>query len=109
MHESQSRLYENHVGYSEEYLRYLLPRLKALFPVEFESITVEKLLEMLNCVTKAPRRLDADEISYHIHILIRYEIERDLVNGKIEVQDLPRIWNAKYKEYLDIDVKNDTE
>jgi carboxypeptidase Taq len=41
--------------------------------------------------------------------LIRYEIERDLVNGKIEVQDLPRIWNAKYKEYLDIDVKNDTE
>lgn len=109
MHESQSRLYENHVGYSEEYLHYLLPKLQTTFPEEFKDMTVSKLFEKIHVVTKAPRRLDADEISYHIHILIRYEIERDLINWVIEVEDLPRIWNAKYKEYLDIDVQDDIE
>lgn len=80
MHESQSRLYENHVGYSEEYLHYLLPKLQTTFPEECKDMTVSKLFEKIHVVTKAPRRLDADEVSYHIHILIRYEIERDLIN-----------------------------
>lgn len=110
IHESQSRLYENHVGFSEEYfLGHLFPQLQTLFPDELGHLLAHDFYGMENAVNKAPKRLDADEVTYHIHILIRYEIERDLVNWLIRAEDLPTIWNQKHKDYLDIDVQNDAD
>lgn len=109
IHESQSRLYENHIGFSQEYLSHILPRLQELYGEEIKDITSKEIYRRANRVEPIVRRTEADEVSYHAHILIRYELERDLINGKIFVNELPSLWNAKYKEYLGIEVRDDAE
>lgn len=109
IHESQSRLYENHIGLSLEYLSHILPELQKLYKEDTKGIVPEELYRRSNKVEPKIRRVESDEISYHAHILIRYELERDLINGKIFVDELPVLWNAKYKEYLGIEPKDDTE
>lgn len=108
MHESQSRFYENIIGKSREFLSVILPFIKMQFE-DLKDITVEKLYDSVNYVIPSLIRTGADEVTYNLHIIIRYEIEKQLINEEIEVKDLPRIWNKKYKEYLGVEPKNYSE
>ena len=108
IHESQSRFYENMIGRSEAFLGVILAYLKEKFKV-FEDVSLEKFYEAVNYVEPSLIRIEADELTYSLHIIIRYEIEKALINGEIEVSDLPKVWNKKYVEYLGVEPKNDRE
>lgn len=109
IHESQSRLYENNVGRSLPYWKYNFSVLKGTFPEQLENEDVDSFYKAMNKVESSLVRTNADELTYHFHIMIRFEIEKMLIEGDIEVEDLPRIWNEKYKSYLNIEVPNDAE
>jgi len=108
IHESQSRFYENILGRSKEFWKYFYPEFKNTFN-EFKDISLEDFYAAINEVKPSLVRIEADELTYSLHIIIRYEIEKALINGEIEVSDLPKVWNAKYKEYLGIEPDNDAE
>ncbi len=102
VHESQSRLWENHVGRSRAFWRYLLPELKERTDA-FDDIGIEDCYESINQVKEDNLiRIEADELTYHLHIILRFELERKLVNGEIEVKELPELWNQKMRDYLGI-------
>ena len=107
IHESQSRLWENNVGRELPYWTYNFPILQAIFPDNLKGQTPESFFKAINTVSPSLIRTSADELTYHFHILIRFEIEKALIEGSIEVKDLPAVWNAKYKEYLGLDVPSD--
>lgn len=109
IHESQSRLWENMVGRSLPYWKANMPLLQKYFPENLNNISAEQFYKAANIVTPSFIRTEADELTYHFHILIRYEIEKALMEGKLQVKDLPEYWNARYKEYLGIKVPNDAE
>lgn len=109
IHESQSRLYENNVGRNIVYWKNNFKRLQEIFPEQLSSYSVEDFYKAMNLVKPSLIRTNADELTYHFHVLIRYEIEKELISGKIEVDDLPTIWNKKYKDYLNIDVPSDSK
>lgn len=102
IHESQSRFYENIVGRSKPFLNAILPKIKELFP-KLKDITLDEFYRAVNYVEPSLIRTEADELTYSLHIIIRYEIEKQLINGEIEVSDLPEVWNEKYKEYLGVE------
>ncbi len=108
IHESQSRLWENCVGRSLEYWKSNFPKIQKVFPQQFENVSVIDFYKAINIVKPSLIRTAADELTYHTHILIRFEIEKALIEGSVEVNDLPGVWNKKYKEYLGINVLNDT-
>jgi carboxypeptidase Taq len=108
IHESQSRFYENIVGRSAEFWTGFLPKLKAAAP-NFPSIQVNKFIQAINKVERSKIRIEADEVTYSLHIIIRFEIERDLFAGKISVNELPEVWNQKYADYLGVKVLDDSE
>ena len=108
IHESQSRLWENHVGRSLEYWKNNYPTLQSLFPEKLKDIDYNKFYKATNNVKPSLIRTNADELTYHLHVLIRYEIEKGLIEGSIKVNDLPSIWNKKYLDYLGIKVPNDS-
>ena len=105
IHESQSRFYENIVGRSTEFWAGLMPKLKTAAP----NIQLNKFILAINKVEPSKIRIEADEVTYSIHIIIRFEIERDLFAGKISLEELPDVWNQKYADYLDVKVENDSE
>ena len=109
MHECMSRLYENIVARSKEFIHVIYPRFKRLFKAEFKDVSEEELYEAVNIVTPSLIRTDSDELTYCLHIIIRYEIEKELVNGTLEVEDAKRVWNEKYKQYLGLDDISDSE
>jgi len=109
IHESQSRLWENHVGRSLGYWKHNYPVLKSLFPDKLKNVDYNKFYEAANNVKPSLIRTNADELTYHLHVLIRYEIEKGLIEGSIMVNDLPSIWNEKYYNYLGIKVPNDSK
>jgi carboxypeptidase Taq len=109
IHESQSRLWENNVGRSLPYWKCNLPRLKELFPENLKHVSPDDFYKAMNKVQPSLIRTNADELTYHFHILIRFEIEKALIEGTVEVNDLPALWNAKYKEYLGLDVPSDSK
>ncbi len=108
IHESQSRIWENNVGRSIFFWNYNFKKLQNEFHSNLGHVTVEDFYKAINIVKPSFIRTSADELTYHFHVMIRYEIEKDLLSGKIEVEDLPKIWNKKYKEYLGIDVPSDS-
>ncbi|MHA2364389.1 MAG: carboxypeptidase M32 [Candidatus Hodarchaeales archaeon] len=108
-HESQSRFYENIIGRSTEFWEFFLPKFKETTSNIFEDVELKDFMHAINRVKQSKIRVEADEVTYCLHIIIRFEIERDLFTGKIDVKDLPTIWNTKMKEYLDIEIKNDSE
>jgi carboxypeptidase Taq len=108
IHESQSRLWENNVGRSLAYWKVNFPKLQSLFPENLKGVSTEDFYKAMNIVKPSFIRTSADELTYHFHILIRFEIEKALIEGKIEVNELPSYWNQKYKEYLNIDVPSDS-
>jgi len=109
VHESQSRLWENHVGRSRAFWERFLPELAERFP-EAEDVSVDEMYEALNRVFEDNLiRVEADELTYHMHIVVRFEIEKQLIRGEIEVEDVPELWNDKYEEYLGIRPETDAE
>jgi len=107
IHESQSRLWENQVGRSLPFWRAHYPKLQKRFPQQLGDVSLETFYRGINKIAPSPIRIESDELHYHFHILIRYEIEKALIEGTIEVKDLPTIWNEKYKDYLDLDIPDD--
>ena len=109
VHESQSRLWENHVGRSKAFWEEFLPVFQEHFP-QTEEATVQDAYEAFNQVYEDNLiRVEADELTYHLHIVIRFEIERDLIRGDLDVEDVPEVWNDKYEEYLGIRPDTDSE
>jgi len=109
IHESQSRLWENMIGRSLGFWQRYLPDLKALFPGQLDGISAEEFYRGINVVQPSLIRIEADELTYNLHIMIRYEIEKLLFNENLNPRDLPEVWNMKYKEALGITPSNDAE
>lgn len=108
IHESQSRYYENILGRSKEFWNYFYPEAQRRFK-QFEGVSLEEFYRAINVVEPSLIRTEADELTYSLHVIIRYEIEKDLFNGEITAEDLPQVWRTKYKEYLGIEPENDAE
>lgn len=108
-HESQSRLWENNVGRSLPYWTYHFPHLQRLFPTQLGGVTVHDFYRAINIVQPSFIRTNADELTYHFHILIRFELEKALIEGSLDVDDLREAWNSKYKAYLGLDVPDDRQ
>ena len=109
IHESQSRFYENIIGRSRTFTEYVFPYLKECFPEAMENRTAEEFYRAVNLVTPSLIRTEADEVTYCLHVMVRYELEKRVMSGELEVKDLPREWNKLYKNYLGVDVPSDTE
>ena len=109
IHESISRFFENIIGRSRGFCDFILPKMKELFPEQFKDVVPYEFYKAVNIAQPSLIRTEADELTYCLHIMLRYEIEKGLINREIEVKDLPQIWNAKMKEYLGIDVPNDSK
>ncbi|MFB6123600.1 MAG: carboxypeptidase M32 [Haloferacaceae archaeon] len=109
VHESQSRLWENHVGRSAAFWEQFLPTFVDHFP-QAEGVSVRDAYETVNQVYEDNLvRVEADELTYHLHIVLRFEIERDLVRGDLDVAEVPAVWNDKMEEYLGIRPETDSE
>ncbi|MDX2045393.1 MAG: carboxypeptidase M32 [Chitinophagaceae bacterium] len=109
IHESQSRLWENCIGRSHEFCGALLPRLKNHFPEQLNRVTDKEFYKAINKVQPSLIRTEADELTYHFHIMIRYELEKGLLDGSLETHDIPAYWNEKYSENLDVTVPDDKQ
>ncbi|APX97916.1 carboxypeptidase M32 [Natronorubrum daqingense] len=109
VHESQSRLWENHVGRSRPFWEHFLPIARERFP-SLEDVSPEAAYEAANQVYDDNLiRVEADELTYHLHIVIRFEVERALISGDLEVSEVPEVWNDKYEEYLGVRPETDAE
>ncbi len=102
VHESQSRLWENIVGRSRAFCRYLMPLLRETFPESMGTVDPDSLFHSVNRVERSLIRVEADEVTYNLHVLLRFELERALLNETISIQDLPDAWNARMSDYLGI-------
>ena len=109
MHESQSRFYENCLGRSYEFWLPVFDKVKEFFPEELNGVTVDEFYRAINYAAPSLIRTQADELTYSFHVMIRYEIEKMIFSGEIDVMDLPAIWNQKYEEYLGVTPGNDAE
>lgn len=109
VHESQSRLWENIVGRSRLFWSHYYPRLKKLFPAQLKNVSLEHFYPAINRVEPSLIRVEADEVTYNLHIMLRFELENALLEGRVKVKDLPKIWNAKMEEYLGIVPSNDAQ
>ena len=109
MHESVSRFYENRIGRSLPFIRLVMDRAKEIMPQVFSGVTPVMFYEAVNTVTPSLIRVEADELTYTLHIIIRYEIEQAIIKKKVKIDDVPALWAQKYKEYLGVRVKNDKE
>jgi carboxypeptidase Taq len=108
IHESQSRFYENIIGRSREFWIGFLPKIKQATQ-SLGNLQLDPFIQAANRVERSKIRIEADEVTYSLHIVIRFELERDLFADKISVDELPEAWNQKYKEYLGVKVINDAE
>ncbi len=108
VHESQSRFYENIIGRSKEFWTWFLPKIKQAAP-SLSNLQLDPFIHAVNKVERSKIRIEADEVTYSLHIIIRFEIERDLFANKITVDELPEAWNQKYADYLGVKIKNDSE
>jgi len=108
VHESQSRFWENMVGRSYAFCKWILPHLQKVFPDPFAHLNALELYQAINRVQPSFIRVEADEVTYNLHILLRFELETQLLEGTLSVMDLPDAWNAKMQEYLGITPPNDT-
>ncbi|MCF8564011.1 carboxypeptidase M32 [Alicyclobacillus tolerans] len=109
IHESQSRFWENMIGRSREFWEYNYKTVLDLFPMQFADVSVEDFYRGVNVVEPSLIRIEADEVTYNLHIMIRYEIEKGLIDGSLSVSDLPEIWRSKMQEYLGVAPENDAD
>ncbi len=109
VHESQSRLWENLVGRSRPFWQHFFPQLQAVFPEALGAVDVEGFYRAINLSKPSLIRVEADEVTYNLHIIIRFELELDLLTGALQLDDLPVAWNEKYERYLGVRPENDAE
>ena len=109
IHESQSRLWENSVGRSQAFWQYFYPKLQDTFPAQLGAVPADEFYLAINRVAPSFIRVEADELTYNLHIMVRFEIELDVIEGRVYVDDLPELWNAKMQEYLGITPTSDAE
>ncbi|MGN6435653.1 MAG: carboxypeptidase M32 [Agriterribacter sp.] len=106
IHESQSRLWENCIGRSFAFIRFVLPIMQRYFP-QLSSVSAQQLMGAVNKVQPSLIRTEADELTYHFHVMIRYQVEKLLMEGHLATKDIPACWNELYKKYLDVTVPDD--
>ncbi len=106
--ESQSRSWENLVGRSRSFWIWAFPKLQAAFPGQFDDVSMETLYGAVNKVQPSLVRVEADEVTYNLHIMARFELELELINDRLQVADLPEAWNAKYEALLGVRPPNDS-
>lgn len=109
IHESQSRFYENMIGRSREFWEPLFPKLKETYPEALADVSLDDFISGINKAEPGSIRVEADELTYPLHILIRYELEKEIFTGECKVSELPDMWNKKYKDYLGIIPKDAAE
>lgn len=107
LHESQSRLWENLVGRSLPFWRFFYPRLQRAFPSQLGAVDLDRFTAGVNKVQPSLIRIRADEVTYGMHVILRFELEQEIVNGRIELRDLPEAWNQKMHDYLGVEVPDD--
>lgn len=108
VHESQSRMWENLVGRSRPFWTFAHPLAADVFPDHFANVNADAVWRAANKMGPSLIRVEADELTYSLHIILRFEIEQSLFNGDLKASDLPEVWNAKMRDYLGIDVPNDS-
>ena len=106
LHESQSRLWENLVGRSRQFWSFFYPTFQSIFP-EFEGVEEDAFWRATNKVTPSFIRVESDEVTYSLHIILRFELEQELLSGELDLRELPAAWNARMKEYLGVEVPDD--
>ena len=109
MHECISRFYENLIGRSEAFVHFIYPKLQELSGGTFADVSERQLYEAVNAAAPGLNRCDADELTYCLHIMIRYELEKAFMNGEITVDEIPALWNQKYQDYLGVTVPDDAQ
>lgn len=109
VHESQSRLWENAVGRSRSFWIYWFPLALRIFPSSLRGVSLDQFLAAANHVAPSPIRVQADEVTYNLHIIVRFELEQALISGDLPVEDLPTAWSRKYREALGITPADDRE
>ncbi len=107
LHESQSRMFENLVGRSIQFWRWGYPYVQRIFPEQFGAVGIEEFHRAINKVQPSLIRIEADEATYSLHVILRFELEQDLIGGTVDPADLPREWNERMAEYLGVDVPDD--
>ena len=109
IHESQSRFYENIIGRSRAFVNAIFPKVKEFFPEQLEGVDAEMFYRAINKAEPSLVRTEADELTYCLHVMVRYEIEKQLIGGTLAIADVPAEWNRLYREYLGVEVPNDAE
>lgn len=109
IHESQSRLWENHVGRSLSFWRWCLPVAREMLGPSLDGLSADEVYRTINTVRSHPIRVESDEATYNLHIMIRFDLERAMFRGELAVADLPQAWNARMKSDLGLDVKDDSQ
>lgn len=109
VHESQSRLWENLVGRSRNFWKFLYPQLQAAFPTQLNEVSLDTFYRAINKVERSLIRTDSDEVTYNLHVMIRFDLELALLEGKLAVRDLPEAWNERYRSDLGIVPPSDSD
>jgi len=109
IHESQSRMWENMVGRSKPFWKHFFPRAQQMFPEALDGVSFDDFYFAINDVRPSFIRVEADEVTYNLHIMLRFELEHDFLKGDLPVSDIPEAWNTKFSQYLGITPKNDAE
>ena len=107
MHESVSRFWENIVGRDRAFWDYMMPKMQEIFPDQLKNVTAEQMFRAVNKSGVSLLRMEADELTYNLHIILRYELERDVFEGRVAVADLPKLWKQKMGAYLGIEPQDD--
>lgn len=107
VHESQSRLWENQIGRSRDFWKHNFSRLQSTFPAQLNDVSLDDFYRAINKVQPSCIRVEADEVTYNLHIILRYEMENDLLEGRLSVADAPAAWNAKMQSYLGVTPPDD--
>jgi carboxypeptidase Taq len=109
IHESQSRMYENMIGRSYEFWQVHYPKLVELFPKQLKGIELDEFYKYINQAQRSLIRIEADELTYSLHVMVRYELEKQLINGKLKVKDLPKKWKSLMSQYVGVRPATDKE
>jgi len=109
IHESQSRMWENLVGRSRPFWEHFYPKLRERFPSQLGRIDADTFFKAVNVVERSPIRVEADEMTYNLHIMLRFELEKQLLEGKLAARELPEAWKANSKEYLGLEPRTDAD
>ncbi len=109
VHESQSKWWENLIGQSKPYWQHFYPLLQKTFKGRFDDVSLNKFYRAINIVEPSFIRVDADEVTYSLHVILRFELEKDLIEGKLAIRDVPEAWNEKMHKFLGITPQTDAE